>query len=92
MPDLEERVAALEDAVAALTAPEPDFMTRTLVEPLENPGVLTVCLTHEPTGVMVIARDRAEGLVKLGKALQGRARREHDLQEAERRRQRNGRQ
>lgn len=119
MPDLEERVAALEAAMAMLTRAllkrgditindarathglppfpepwadaaqsEPDFMTRTKTEPLENPGVLTVRLTHEPTGITVHARDRAEGVHKLGKALAGRARREFDLQEAERRRQR----
>jgi hypothetical protein len=91
MPDLEERVAALEAAMAAL---EPDFMTRTTVEPLNGTGLtgdaghLTIRLTHQPTGIEVVARDRADGIVKLRKALTGRARREFDLQETERRRQR----
>jgi hypothetical protein len=87
MPDLEERVAALEAIVAGLTA-EPDFMARTRVDPVHASSVLTVCLTHEPTNVSVVARDRAEGVFKLRKALADRARREYDLQEAERRRER----
>jgi hypothetical protein len=93
VPDLEDRVAALEAIVAGLTA-EPDFMTRTTTEPLNGTGLteagghLTIRLTHQPTGIEVVARDRAEGIVKLRKALAGRARREFDLQEAERRAQR----
>jgi len=77
MPDLEERVAALEAAMAAL---EPDFMTRTTVEPLEGHGALTVLLTYEPAGVTVAARDRAEGICRLRRALADRARRDYDLQ------------
>ena len=94
MPDLEERVAALEAAVAALAAPEPDFMTRTTVEPLNGTGLtgdaghLTIRLVHQPTRIEVVARDRAEGIAKLRQALLARARRDYDLQEAERRRQR----
>jgi hypothetical protein len=84
---LEERVAALEAAVATLMQPEPDFMAQTRTEEFYGP-ILTVRLTHEPTGVTVVARDRAEGVYKLRKALAARARREYDLQEAERRRQR----
>jgi hypothetical protein len=70
-----------------IVAEEPHFMQNVKTEPLDGP-VLKVRLTHEPTGVMILARSRAEGMVKLGKALAGRARREHDLQEAERRQQR----
>jgi protein subunit release factor A len=87
VPDLEERVAALEAAVAALPGPEPDFMQHVREEPLGG-DVLTVRLTHEPTGVTVAARDRAEGVFRLQKALAGKARREYDLQEAEREQQR----
>ena len=86
MPSLEERVAALETAVAGLAQPEPEFMDRTRVETLRGAEVLNVQLTHEPTGVTVAARDRAEGVHKLRQALAARARREYDLQEAERRR------
>ena len=85
-PGLEDRVAALEAAVAALTAPEPEFMAHTRAEPLDGHGILTVRLTHEPTGITVAARDRAEGVVRLRRALAERARRQHDLQEQERRR------
>ena len=94
MPDLEQRVAALEAIVAALVQPEPDFMTRTTTEPLDGAGLtgaggnLTIRLVHQPTGIEIVARDRAEGIAKLRKALAGRARRDYDLQEAERRRQR----
>ena len=87
MTSLEDRVAALEAAVAELRQPEPDFMAQTRAEALDGP-ILTVRLTHEPTGVEVVARDRTEGVFKLRKALAARARREYDLQEAERRRQR----
>ena len=80
MPDLEERVAALEAIVATLTTPEPDFMTRTRVETLRGTEVLNVRLTHQPTGIEVVARDRAEGVYKLRKALAGAARRQYDLQ------------
>jgi hypothetical protein len=91
VPDLEERVAALEAAIAAL---EPDFMTRTTAEPLNGAGLtgdaghLTIRLTHQPTGIEVVARDRADGIARLRRALTDRARREFDLQEAERRAQR----
>ena len=87
--DLEERVAALEAAMAVLMGPEPDFMDRVRIDVLDSTPdgtvILTVRLTHEPTGVMVVARDRAEGVFKLRKALTARARREYDLQEQQRR-------
>ena len=66
--------------------PEPDFMAHTTTEPLNstgltgNPGHLTIRLTHQPTGIEVVARDRAEGIYKLRKALTGAARRQYDLQ------------
>ena len=82
--DLEERVAALEAAVDALGAPEPRFMDQVKVEDIDG-EYLKVRLTHEPTGVTVLARDRAEGVFKLRKALTARARREYDLQEQQRR-------
>jgi hypothetical protein len=85
MPDLEERVAALEAIVAQLTQPEPDFMRAVREDPIDG-NVLTVRLTHEPTGVTVLARDRAEGIYKLRKAITGHWRRLSDLQERERRR------
>ena len=85
-PGLEERVAALEAAVATLV--EPDFMAQTRVDTFRDTQVRSVRLTHEPTGVTVVAPDRAEGVFKLRKAIAGHARRQHDLQEAERRRQR----
>ena len=85
MPDLEDRVAALEAIVAGLVGPEPEFMSRVRVEPVHASSVLTVSLTHEPTAVTVVARDRAEGVYKLRKALAARARREYDLQEQQRR-------
>jgi hypothetical protein len=88
VPDLEERVAALEAIVAGLVQPEPEFMAQTRVETLRGMEVLSVRLLHEPTGITIAARDRDEGIVKLRKALADRARREFDLQEAERRRQR----
>jgi hypothetical protein len=115
MPDLEERVAALEAAVTMLTSKllqsgditindaraahglpvlEPDFMARTTVEPLDsagltgNAGHLTIRLVHQPTGIEIVARDRPEAICKLRAALTDRARRDHDLAEAERRRQR----
>jgi hypothetical protein len=88
-PDLEARVAALEAIVAQFATPEPDIMAQVRTEALHGTSILTVRLTHEPTGVTVAALDRAEGVLKLRKALAGRARREYDLQEAERRRQRN---
>jgi hypothetical protein len=88
MPDLEDRVAALEAIVAGLAQAEPEFMTQTRVETLRGMEILNVRLTHEPTGITIAARDRAEAIVKLRKALTGHARRQHDLQEAERRAQR----
>ena len=75
-------------------AAEPDFMTRTTAEPLDGTGLtgtggdLTIRLVHQPTGIEVVARDRPEGIAKLRRALLARARREFDLQEAERRAQR----
>ena len=85
LPDLEDRVAALEATVAQLVQPEPVFMDRVRVEPVHASSILTLSLTHEPTGVTVVARDRAEGVFKLRKALADRARREYDLQEKQRR-------
>jgi hypothetical protein len=85
MPGLEERVAALEAAIAALTAAEPDFMARTRAEPLHDTEHLNIRLTHEPTGITVAARDRQEAIYKLRQALAGAARRQYDLQERERR-------
>ena len=80
------------DELTVAQAPEPDFMARVTTEPLGGPehlrGALTIRLTHEPTGVTVAARDRTEGVHKLRKALADRTRRQYDLQEAERRRQR----
>ena len=80
------------DELTVAQAPEPDFMARVTTEPLGGPehlrGALTIRLTHEPTGVTVAARDRTEGVHKLRKALADRARRQYDLQEAERRQQR----
>ena len=70
------------------TALEPEFMAHTRMEPIDGNLVLMVRLTHEPTGVTVAARDRTEGVHKLRKALADRFRRQYDLQEAERRRQR----
>ena len=87
MPDLEERVAALEAAVARLTQPEPEFMDRTRAETLHGTEHLKVRLTHEPTGITVAARDRTEAIYKLRHALAGHARRQYDLQEYERRQQ-----
>ena len=86
MPDLEERVAALEAAVAQLTQPEPEFMDQTRAEDLHGTEHLKVRLTHEPTGITVAARDRQEAVYKLRHALAGAARRQYDLQEHERRR------
>jgi len=88
MPDLEDRVAALEAAVAHLAALEPDFMDRTRAETLHGTDILKVRLTHEPTGITVVARDRPEAIVKLRHALTGAARRQYDLQETQRRQQR----
>ena len=78
-PGLEERVAALEAAVAELRQPEPDFMAETRVEGTHpTPAVR---LTHLPTGVSVRAPDRTEAVVKLRKALAGRERRQQDLEQ-----------
>jgi predicted HD phosphohydrolase len=87
MPDLEQRVAALEAIVAQFAEPEPAFMDRVQAETLHDAGHLKVRLTHEPTGIMVVARDRQEAVYKLRKALAGHARRQFDLQHAERQRQ-----
>jgi hypothetical protein len=75
---------------AGYVQPEPDFMTRTTAEPLHGTEHLKIRLTHTPTGIMVVARDRAEAVHKLRKALAGHAARQYDLQEAERRRQGKG--
>ena len=88
MTSLEERVAALEAAVAQLTAPEPEFMDRVREEPLHGTDVLKVRLIHEPSGITVVARDRPEAVIKLRHALTGAARRQYDLQETQRRQQR----
>ncbi len=86
---LEERVAALETIIGRLTLAEEDFMTLVRVDTFRvGTRTRTVHLTHLPTGVTVAADSRAEGVVKLRKALAGHARRQCDLQEAERRRQR----
>jgi len=82
---LEERVTALETAVAALTAPEPGFTADVKTEVLDTTTdgtvALMIRLTHQPTGVMVVARDRAEGIAKLRHALANRTRRQQDLQQ-----------
>jgi len=80
MPDLEERVAALEAAVATLTQPEPEFMERTRAETLRGTKVLNIRLTHEPTGITVVARNRQEAICKLRHALTCAARRQAGLQ------------
>jgi hypothetical protein len=67
---------------------EPQFMQHTRVEPIDGHGVLTIRLTHEPTNISVVARDRPEGISKLRRALADRARRDYDLQETQRRRER----
>jgi hypothetical protein len=87
MCDLEDRVAALEAIVAQFAAPEPEFMDRVQAETLHGTEHLKIRLTHTPTGIMVVARDRAEAVYKLRKALAGHARRQYDLQEHERRQQ-----
>jgi hypothetical protein len=78
----------LERSPAAPPPYEPDFMSHVQAETLHGTSILTVRLTHLPTGVTVAARDRQEAIYKLRKALAGHARRHYDLQEAERRRQR----
>jgi hypothetical protein len=67
---------------------EPTFMQHVKAEPLDGHGPLTIRLTHEPAGITIAARDRAEGICKLRKALADRARRDYDLQETQRRRER----
>jgi hypothetical protein len=81
------RHTALEAAITILPGPEPDFMSQVKTEPL-NGKHLRIRLTHEPTGITVTARDRSEGTYKLRKAFTDHARRQYDLQEAERRQQR----
>ena len=88
MPDLEERVAALEAIVAGLVQPEPEFMAQTRIETLRGMDILTVRLLHEPAGIEVVAADRAEAIIRLRKALAAAARRQYDLQETQRRAQR----
>ena len=79
MTSLEDRVAALEAAVAELRQPEPDFMAQTRVEgTYPTPAVR---LTHLPTGVQVDAGSRAEAVVKMRKALAARDRRQQDLEQ-----------
>ena len=67
---------------------EPEFMQHVHAEPLRGHGALTIRLTHQPTGITIAARDHDEGIYKLRKALADAARRQYDLQEAERRTQR----
>jgi len=69
-------------------AEEPAFMDRVTTETLHGTEHLKVRLTHEPTGITVVARDRPEAIVKLRHALAGAARRQYDLQEAARREER----
>jgi protein subunit release factor A len=79
MPDLEERVAALEAAAALTAGPdEPGFMAHVTVETL-------VRLTHHPTRITVEARDRRDGVSRLGRALAARDRRERELEEVQHR-------
>ena len=67
---------------------EPDFMNRVREEPLHGTDVLKIRLTHQPSGITVVARDRPEAIVKLRHALTGAARRQADLQETARRQER----
>ena len=78
---LEDRVAALEAAVAELRQPEPEFMCQVRVDTYRANKVESVRLTHLPTGVQVDAGSRAEAVVKLRKALAARDRRQHDLEQ-----------
>ena len=87
MPDLEERVAALEAAIARLTQPEPAFMEQTRTETLHGTEHLKVRLTHEPAGITIAARDRQEAIRKLQQALASHAARQTRLQEHQRRQQ-----
>jgi hypothetical protein len=71
MPDLEERVAALEAIVARLAQSEPGFMSEVRMdESLIDGTTVWVRLTHLPTGVTVEAPTRAEAVAKLGRALE----------------------
>ena len=88
MASLEERVEALEAIVAGLLQAEPDFMAYVRIDTFRDTEVRAVRFTHLPTGVQVLADSRGEAVHKLRKALADRARREHDLQEQERRRER----
>ncbi len=74
MPDLEERVAALEAIVAGLTA-EPAFMSEVRTDIFRNTNTEAVRLTHLPTGVTIEAPTRAEATTKLGRALERHAQR-----------------